>query len=280
MATEKNAAHPKFYSIPHVPLLLDEGLRYAVKMTGAQAGKILLYANSVLTVASHVDFHHKEDPSYSLQVGQGIAGMCFLTGSPQTSEDLLNDPRVVDRTYLEKCNYRAMVAVPLHVHGAICGVMAMLHKESRSFTKREVDCLSAMASDLSLKMHHYAHHPRHIEQYLEIYRKNAFLPEVLTGRSENPFPKGVSPVTLGKICRHILFRENAARGGPILATNVARGTKVSEVTARAYLAYLANIGALRVDNIIPQGSGGRPRLKYHCANDRQENCLKFLGEAR
>ncbi|MFC7442796.1 response regulator [Laceyella putida] len=75
-------------------------------------------------------------------------------------------------------------------------------------------------------------------------------------RSAEVFPKGIDPVTLGKVLRTV----TSMSGKGVTTEEVAVKVGVSRTTARRYLEFLVSSGRLKAD--LSYGSVGRPERKY------------------
>ena len=126
---------------------------------------------------------------YRLKKGQGIAGTVALKGTPLNIEDVYLHPEFSPE-YDKKTNYRtrAMLCVPLKVHGKIIGVIQVINKLTKPFvfSPEELEMLVTISSSVAVaidtaKMHKIILQRETLERDLKLAREvqESFLPKEL-----------------------------------------------------------------------------------------------------
>ncbi len=126
---------------------------------------------------------------YRLKKGEGIAGTVALKGTPLNLEDVYLHPEFSPE-YDKKTNYRtrAMLCVPLKVHGKIIGVIQVINKLIKPFvfSPEELEMLVTISSSVAVaidtaKMHKIILQRETLERDLKLAREvqESFLPKEL-----------------------------------------------------------------------------------------------------
>ncbi len=126
---------------------------------------------------------------YRLKKGQGIAGTVAIKGTPLNLEDVYLHPEFSPE-YDKKTNYRtrAMLCVPLKVHGKIIGVIQVINKLTKPFvfSPEELEMLVTISSSVAVaidtaKMHKIILQRETLERDLKLAREvqESFLPKEL-----------------------------------------------------------------------------------------------------
>ncbi|MBC8440565.1 MAG: SpoIIE family protein phosphatase [Deltaproteobacteria bacterium] len=126
---------------------------------------------------------------YRLKKGQGIAGTVALKGTPLNLEDVYLHPEFSPE-YDNKTKYRtrAMLCVPLKVHGKIIGVIQVINKLTKPFvfSPEELEMLVTISSSVAVaidtaKMHKIILQRETLERDLKLAREvqESFLPKEL-----------------------------------------------------------------------------------------------------
>ena len=126
---------------------------------------------------------------FRLKKGQGIAGTVAETGIPLNLEDVYQYPKFSPK-YDKKTNYRtrAMLCVPLKIHGEIIGVIQVLNKLTKPFvfSHEELEMLVTISSSIAVaidtaKMHKIILQRETLERDLKLAREvqESFLPRDL-----------------------------------------------------------------------------------------------------
>jgi diguanylate cyclase (GGDEF)-like protein/PAS domain S-box-containing protein len=90
-------------------------------------------------------------------VGQGIAGRALCANAPIINNDLAKMANVRLRDKAIAQGYRACVALPLTVDGALAGVMQFYSSEADFFDQNEMTLLNELAGDVEYALQHIAH---------------------------------------------------------------------------------------------------------------------------
>jgi len=126
---------------------------------------------------------------FKLKKGEGIAGMVSETGTPLNLEDVYQHPNFSPE-YDKKTNYktRAMLCVPLKIHGKIIGVIQVINKLRHPFvfSHEELEMLVTISSSIAVaidtaKMHKIILQKETLERDLKLAREvqESFLPKEL-----------------------------------------------------------------------------------------------------
>ena len=106
-----------------------------------------------ISTAAGVQF----DWTARLPAGAGMVGLAVRERAIVTSEDALNDPRLVyppdAQARLARSAHRALLAVPLIVQGQVFGALAVGATRGRRFTEAEVELVSAFADHAAVALH-------------------------------------------------------------------------------------------------------------------------------
>ena len=89
--------------------------------------------------------------------GAGAVGLAVARREPVASADILNDPAITispeERRRIEQARYRAVLAVPLLVHGQIIGAIGISDRPGRAFSAEDVRLVQAFADHAGLAFH-------------------------------------------------------------------------------------------------------------------------------
>lgn len=88
--------------------------------------------------------------------GTGVVGLAVRERRPVTTANLLSDPRITlapqQRERIERASYRAVLAVPLLVHGDVVGALGLGNHEGRVFTAEEIQAAQTFADQAALAL--------------------------------------------------------------------------------------------------------------------------------
>jgi PAS domain S-box-containing protein len=88
--------------------------------------------------------------------GSGVAGLAAEEHAPVATPDALNDPRIryskEAPTYLERSEYRAMLAVPFLVKGRVIGALAVGDRTGRAFDAEAIELAQAYANQAAVAL--------------------------------------------------------------------------------------------------------------------------------
>jgi len=82
--------------------------------------------------------------------GEGLAGRLLLDGRPMRGLNLQQDPRTRQRALARRYNWRAFIAVAIHLHQQPIGVWFLIRHRREPFAQEDVLLLSAFADYASL----------------------------------------------------------------------------------------------------------------------------------
>ncbi|HEY5726558.1 MAG TPA: GAF domain-containing protein, partial [Methylomirabilota bacterium] len=82
----------------------------------------------------------------TLSVGEGIAGRVFESQEPLVVTDVMQDPRVRNRTWFEAEGVRSVMAVPILLDTSPIGIIACMTRTRREFAPDEVKLAAAVAA--------------------------------------------------------------------------------------------------------------------------------------
>jgi PAS domain S-box-containing protein len=80
------------------------------------------------------------------RIGEGLPGIVLQTKKPLTLDNILEDPRALNRAWLEAEGLRAFVGVPLLFRDRCLGVLFAARGGDRPFAQPDVDLLTAFAA--------------------------------------------------------------------------------------------------------------------------------------
>jgi signal transduction histidine kinase len=89
-----------------------------------------------------------------LRPGEGIAGSVMETGTPIIVDDVQKDSRFSDRFDRETgFKTKSLICVPLSIKGRIIGAFQVINKKSgQSFTREDLDLLTALAQQIAVAL--------------------------------------------------------------------------------------------------------------------------------
>jgi PAS domain S-box-containing protein len=94
--------------------------------------------------------------------GSGAVGLAVARRAPVVTSDVLNDSRIIlspdGRRRIEQARYRAVLAVPLLVHGQIIGAIGVSDRLGRTFGPEDVRLVQAFADHAGLAFHNAREH--------------------------------------------------------------------------------------------------------------------------
>jgi PAS domain S-box-containing protein len=86
------------------------------------------------------------------RIGEGLPGVVLQTKTSLTLDNILEDPRALNRAWLEAEGLRAFVGVPLVSHDRCLGVLFAARGGDRPFAQPDVDLLTAFAAHAATAM--------------------------------------------------------------------------------------------------------------------------------
>jgi signal transduction histidine kinase/CheY-like chemotaxis protein len=130
--------------------------------------------NSLLRIFDAIGLDREIIQSFSLQLGQGIAGWVAQVGRPRVIRDVTDEiecPDFFGREMAFKLNYGAMACLPLKTSGSVFGVINLFLGRPREFSDSEVKVLETMAAYAALAL-------QNAQLHLDMERYNLHLSKV------------------------------------------------------------------------------------------------------
>ena len=120
--------------------------------TGCGIGLLNAERTEVVHAAAH-GFRSEAWRALAIQVGEGIIGQCAGSGQPFLVDDILTDPRSVQREVDEQEGIRSMLCVPLNVGGVTTGVISAIAQRPHAFTLDDQRILELFAEQAGIALH-------------------------------------------------------------------------------------------------------------------------------
>lgn len=144
--------------------LFQEACRVAVELGGFKAawiGRVDRQRQQVLPVASAgagaqvlMGIRERLYLHDTPQPGESLSASVVRNRRPELCDDILGDPRIVQRDQLAACGVAAMVVLPLLASAQVVGVMALFADEKGFFDEAEMRLLTELAGDVGFAMDH------------------------------------------------------------------------------------------------------------------------------
>ncbi len=131
-----------FNSVAEATSRLLEGAAALVFLTDETGG-------SVAICASHGVGHPELRTQNRFRAGEGLPGIVLQTKKPVILGNILEDPRALNRAWLEAEGLRAFVGVPLLFRERCLGVLFAARGGNRPFGQRDLDLLAAFAAHVA-----------------------------------------------------------------------------------------------------------------------------------
>ena len=119
--------------------------------TGCGIGLLNAERTEVAHAAAH-GFKSEAWRALAVPVGEGIIGQCAGTGQPLLVDDILTDPRSVQRDVDEQEGIRSMLCVPLNVGGVTTGVISAIAVRPHAFTLDDQRILQLFAEQAGIAL--------------------------------------------------------------------------------------------------------------------------------
>jgi signal transduction histidine kinase len=130
---------------------LDTVVQEATRLMNAEGARLRLADESVgalQLIASAGDLG--DDPHGAIvPIETTLAGLCYRTGRPVRSNDVLADPRA-DQDRQVRSRIRSLLIVPLISRGAAIGVLSIANRQDRPFDDEDESLLSQFADYASI----------------------------------------------------------------------------------------------------------------------------------
>jgi len=132
--------------------ILRIGLDNVVRIMNGVAGGIMLIDEQTKTLSYRVyqGLSRKFADEMHLDVGEGLSGKVARTGKPIMMEDISNQPEVARKALIKMEGLRAYLCVPLKAKDRVFGVMNVVSKTPRHFTKRDMHLLHSIGDLLGV----------------------------------------------------------------------------------------------------------------------------------
>ncbi len=126
----------------------------AMELSGMEAGEAWLWdeeAQEMVLLTHSGLFPEAFREVTRFKKGEGFPGQVALTGEPVICPDIsLEDGFVRDDA--KKAGLRLFVCIPLHAKGKVVGAMDLASRESRRFTPRELQLMTAVGNQIGVAM--------------------------------------------------------------------------------------------------------------------------------
>ena len=134
-------------------IVLKRALRGAVRLTGAEAGAVLLKDENTGELVFADEVGPAGVVGMRLKPGEGIAGVVVERGSPEIVEHTENDERH-SRKVARYTRYptRNLLCVPLRDKRNILGAVQVINKKQGGFTSDDVYLLQALAGTVAVSL--------------------------------------------------------------------------------------------------------------------------------
>jgi len=151
-----NEINLPFDTYTNLKSVLDHYLQVILKITGTEAGSILLIEDGRLE-PDELAFYSCLGPGaerlmgWHISGGKGIAGWVAKNGVPYFSEDVTADPHW-DREVSEYLDYKTkdILCVPMKAGGKILGVIEVMNKLGKPFTRTDLEQLVFVSGHASV----------------------------------------------------------------------------------------------------------------------------------
>ncbi len=143
-------------SSPDTDVVLGEALTQALEITEMEAGGVYLLNEAENALELRVQHNlSKKLPTEvdRLKGDDGLPRWILQTGESAATEDLVNDPQLIPRAFVEQAGYRSLVMAPLRSQGRIQGVLFAVNRQPRQFPSRDLSLLTAIADEMGVAVH-------------------------------------------------------------------------------------------------------------------------------
>lgn len=139
--------------IVHGDILLENIMQSALKITGADAGSIMLVEGDRLVFKIAKGSRSANLPGLSIPKSAGIAGWAAENSSNVRIDDARNDSRFdpeVDK--ITGYETKSLLCVPLKIKAGTIGVLELINKEDGAFTQEDEELLSYFADQAAISI--------------------------------------------------------------------------------------------------------------------------------
>ena len=137
-----------------LPEVLDRVARVATDLLPNSASRIWVVEGNRLVLRSEAGIlgPPKSGRKTEFAIGEGITGHVALTRRPLVVEDLLADPRLVNKEWTRQEGYVSFVGIPLFVRDRLVGVIVLLTRHRHSFSPEEMETLVAFGTQAAIAL--------------------------------------------------------------------------------------------------------------------------------
>lgn len=139
--------------IEYGDILLENIMQSALKITGADAGSIMLVEGDRLVFKIAKGSRSTNLPGLSIPKSAGIAGWAAENGSNVRIEDAKNDSRFnPDVDAMTGYETKSLLCVPLKIKAGTIGVLELINKEDGAFTQEDEELLSYFSDQAAISI--------------------------------------------------------------------------------------------------------------------------------
>ncbi|MBU4319743.1 MAG: GAF domain-containing protein [Nitrospinae bacterium] len=139
--------------IEYGDILLENIMQSALKITGADAGSIMLVEGDRLVFKIAKGSRSTNLPGLSIPKSEGIVGWAAENGSNVRINDAKNDSRfnpAIDK--MTGYETKSLLCVPLKVKAGTIGILELINKEDGAFTHEDEELLSYFADQAAISI--------------------------------------------------------------------------------------------------------------------------------
>jgi len=137
-------------------MYLEELLRLIVKVTAeimnSKISSLMLldHEKKELVVYATQSISEAYNKKPNIRLGEGIAGQVALDNKPIITPDLKKDARYLNQDIARKEKLCSLASIPMAVKGKVIGVLNCYTSKKHSFTKPELNLLTALANQAAI----------------------------------------------------------------------------------------------------------------------------------
>ncbi|MBI4297849.1 MAG: GAF domain-containing protein, partial [Chloroflexi bacterium] len=134
--------------------IVKAALDRAMELSGMEAGEAWLWddeAQEMVLLTHSGLFPEAFREITKFKKGEGFPGKVALTGEPVICPDISTEDSFL-RAGVKKAGFRLFVCIPLHAKGKVVGAMDLASRESRRFTPRELQLMTAVGNQVGVAM--------------------------------------------------------------------------------------------------------------------------------
>jgi Nif-specific regulatory protein len=189
---------------------------------GERSGTLTLRAETG-TSGKNVEFQQR------FRLGEGIAGHVLQSQEPLTIVDVLDDPRLRNRTWFEAEGVRSVLAVPILLDTSPIGIIACMTRTRREFSPEEVRLAAAVAAPAATAVRNAGLYAEALEHLAEIQAFQRVTSETLSSPDLATALHAVVRETRQLLQADGSFCSLSESAGPDGLTVVTHGARVAEI---------------------------------------------------